>query len=458
MSDLNEQDLRLSIRVHPSGTRDFVFYTISGSDTLTAEIIHPMELLGLDLANSILELFEEQSPGMAIVLSLCRLLVPCLEYRGNRRHLIVEGWGEEDLRGETLFEDTRTVLSHDLSREQSDDFRVVTTGDEPPENSLAEVFWDAHTALPSLPNEFEDPDMSNFVNVLYHDLVPAGTGRETVRTSEIRRRIMSLWLDDFRDLDVRPPVRQRRRVFKRILAATIRLASQLNGYVARALVFRQLGAHHGPRDIDTLTHHEEALLELRYGGSQALRDINLGLLFGCGPLFAELINEFAFAHVAGVPQEELDTKCTRLHQYIFLLNRFRDRRRAARAAERRNTRLSHADRAPSGRRESAANHADERAIEPSQQAVFNESWAIAEAILPRLKPRDARRLRAFLDARGDKRRAAAALGLELKTFSRQWRQTVRDNIQRKMEEIAATEGFGNLLNGENEDVEEEIED
>lgn len=448
---MNENDIHLLIQVFPSQTRDFIFCTRSDDDEADFEIVHPMNLLGLDLAVSILERFESRS--LSLVVALCRLLVPCLEYRGNRRHLVVEEWSDQDLRGETLFEGIRTVLSRDLAVEQAEEYRVVTTGEEPPEGSLAKIFWDAHTELPDLQNEFRDADMSNFVNVLYHDLVPAGAGRESVSTRDIRRRVLALWSENFQDLDLRAPVRQRRRVFKRVLAATVRLASQLNGYVAKALVFRRLDA---PRDEETLTSEEASLLELRYGGSRALRDINIGLLFGCGPLFAELINDFALAHVAGSAPDELTVQSERLRHSIYLLGQFRCRRKAARATERRDGRLSRADRLP-GRREAARNQADDRAREPSQEASSNEEWQIAWAILPHLKPRDAERLRAFLEARGVRRVAAEALGLDVQTFNQQWRQTVRDNVNRKIEELRVRGEFNNLLNERYDDGEEDEE-
>ena len=454
MSDLNEDDFRLMIQVHPSGTRDFVFYTIADGEAPTPRIIQPMNLLGLDLAASVLELYRRQEPEMSVVISLCRLLVPCLEYRGNRRHLIAEVWSESDLRGETLYEHTRIPLSRDLAVNQAGDFRVVTTGVEPPQDSLAEIFWEAHSSLRDLPDVFEDPDMSNLVRVLYDDLVQAGTGRQEVRISNIRRRIMSHWSENFGSLDLRVPTRQRRRVFKDVLAATIRLASQFNGVVARALIFRRLDS---PRDEQTFTPEEEALLELRYGGSRALRDINIGLLFGCGPLFAELVNDFAFAHVAGVPEADLETQTERLHQYIDLLGRFRQRRRRARAEEQRERRSRRPRRPPTGRRVSPANREDEDATNPGEQAIFNEDWDIMGAILPLLKPRDAERLQAMMDARGDYRRAAEIAGVDPTKFHRRWRQTTLQNIREKIEDIAASEGLGSLLNERHEDGEEETE-
>ena len=46
MSDLNEDDFRLMIQVHPSGTRDFVFYTIADGEAPTPQNFSPDGPLG----------------------------------------------------------------------------------------------------------------------------------------------------------------------------------------------------------------------------------------------------------------------------------------------------------------------------------------------------------------------------------------------------------------------------
>jgi len=90
MDTTREDELILLIRKSPGQTRDFIFATFA--DDGSVELIHPMSLLALDLASSLLAEIAESQHSKAMVLSLCRLLVPCLEYRGNRRHLIVEEW------------------------------------------------------------------------------------------------------------------------------------------------------------------------------------------------------------------------------------------------------------------------------------------------------------------------------------------------------------------------------
>lgn len=423
-----EEDIGLVVRTLPCGTRDFIFVRPVDKEGDGLEILHPMELLGLDLAAQLLERIKDDQPGLALVIALCRLLVPCLEYRGNRRHLIVEKWSDDDLRGGTIFQDTRTQFANELGDVQSDEYQVVTEGTTPPEGTLAEIFWDAHTSLPDLPDVFEDAHLSNFAKVLYLDLAGEGEGFVELSVSRIRSRILALWRENFVSLDVTAPNRYRRPVFKKLMAATIRMGSQFNGMVARTLVIKRLGA--SARDTSTFTDEEESLLELRYGGSRALRDINIGLLFGCGPLFADLVNDFAAAHLAGASADDLDESRENLRDFIYLLGQFRKRRKTARAEEKRSKREAYADAPPSGERRDPEREEDERAPQPAEQAVVNEELEMLRDLLPQLKPRDATRLQALLDANGDRGVAADSLEIDQVTFSRQWRQTTLKNIRK----------------------------
>lgn len=429
MAMLHDDELILQINTPVAHTRDFVFVT--RTDDGSVEIIHPMWLLNIDLASVVLRRFADTKPALAVVVSLCRLLVPCLEYRGNRRHLVVEKWSEDDVQGTTLPIDTRTEFSRELATEQERDYQLVTSGEQPPEDSLAEVFWDAHTELDDLPDAFEDPEMSSFVKALYFNLVPSGAGDHCVDLASIRSTVHALWKANFEALEMDVPVRRRRQVFKRVLAATIRLASQLNGIVARTLVFQRLGAHLVPNNQKTLTATEEAILELRYGGSKALRDINIGLLIGCGPLFAGLVNDFAKARLEGSSSEELESSSECLHNYIYLLGEFRKRRKLARSDERRAQRMSREDKLPAPRT-AARNEPDNKTKPPDSRAELSDELQALASIVSQLKHRDAVRVQALIDAGGDRGVAAEALGLDQKSFSRQLRQTVFRNIRTKL--------------------------
>jgi hypothetical protein len=295
---------------------------------------------------------------------------------------------------------------------------------------LAKIFWHAHTELPWLPDSFDDPQLGAFAKALYFTLVPAGDGTIEIDVSSMQSRIQRLWQSSFAQLDLSVEPRQRRRLFKRLLAAAVRCASQTNLWTAKLVIlgFLQRGdAAYGPADF---TGEEQSLLELRYGACRALGDINVGLLFGCGPLFAELVNSYAITRLHEVPLEVREAAERLLRDYIFLLAEMRRRRKLARAAQRRELRGLRADRMPGRRpRMPLEGVKNPLAGSPSDEAAANEDWRVVEAVMPTLKPRDARRLRALIDFRGDKKAAATSLGLDLETFSRQLRQTVLPHLQ-----------------------------
>jgi hypothetical protein len=418
-----------------TGTRDFV---IRRQVDAQVEDINPMQLLGLPEATRIIERFRSQHPAQALVLALVRLLVACLEYRGNRRHLVVEEWGTEDLRGEALSAGTRTDHARDRADEQAEQYRVVTTGELPPAGSLAEIFWAAHTELPWLPGTFEDANLGAFARALYFELVPEGEGVFDVDGPALQSRIGRLWRTHFADLDIPIASRERRPLFRRLMAATIRLASQVNLWVAKLVIFdflRHGSGHYGP---DEFAADEQSLLELRYGACRALGDINIGLLCGCGPLFAELVNVYAISLLGGASVEVRANVEQHLRDHFFLLGELRRRRRLARAAQRRELRDRYADPLPKGRRVAPEHEADQTAESPPEQAIFNEEWGMLESLLPRLKKRDQRRLRALLEWQGNRRAAAESLGLDLEIFSRQLRQTTLPNLREAVAELRAS--------------------
>ena len=109
-----------------------------------------------------------------------------------------------------------------------------------------------------------------------------------------------------------------------------------------------------------------------------LGDINIGLLFGCGPLFAELINEYAVAQLDGVSEDARRDAERQLQDHIFLLGELRRRRRLARAAQRRELAVS----MQTGFRD--ADECDQRAKpikaeSPEERAIFNEELQILDS-------------------------------------------------------------------------------
>src|SRR5579871_1329652 len=120
----SEQDWSMIVTPFPCKARDFLFVQRQEDGSLQA--IHPLEILALDRAAKRIESVGQKDAPLALVLALCRLLVPCLRYRGSGRHLVVEPWSQADLRGESIPADVRTTFAKELSAEQAKDFRAVT--------------------------------------------------------------------------------------------------------------------------------------------------------------------------------------------------------------------------------------------------------------------------------------------------------------------------------------------
>jgi len=397
-----ETSVPMLVTTFPSGIRDFLL--LQPAQDGAFEALHPLKLLELNRTARLIERVAREQESLALVMALCRLLVPCLRYRGSGRHLLVEPWSMTDLRGESLPVDARTEFARELSVEQAREFQAITTGQKPAEGSLAELFWDAQTNLPALPPAFDDLDLGRLAKALYFFLVPNA------------RQLPS---------------------FRKLLAVTVRYSSQLTGAVAEEWVAQRLRrAHRCP-----VNQAEKELLTLRYGASRVLNDINVGFLFGSGPLLADLVNDY-FLTLAGIrPEADRAQAEELLRKFIYLLGGFQQRRKTARAQERREDRQRHADRMPQGPRRPADFQADRSALAPDRNAAIQEELERLKALLPLLKDRDAERLRAFIDCDGDRKAAATKLGIEHEVYSRQLRQTVFPAVRR----LAKQEGFDDLF-------------
>jgi hypothetical protein len=415
---LKETDLSLVVTTFPCGTRDFLL--VQPREGGVVEALHPLRLLELDRAALLIGRVAQQRGPLAIVIALCRLLVPSLRYRGSGRHLVVEPWALADLRGESLPADVPTQLARALAEDQAGDFEAVTTGQLPPEGSLAELFWAALTDLPALLPTFEDPELSRLAKALYFFLVPEGQDFAEVDPPALATRVEQLRAEGFAPLQLGIPARRLQAAFRKLLAVTVRFAGQLTGAVAEGLIgqrLRQAG------DLG-LTSAEGEMLGLRYGACRALNDINVGFLFGCGPLLADLVNDY-FLTLAGVrPEPGRAEAGEALRAFVFLLGGFQRRRKSARADERHAGRERRADRMPAGPRHQAEFQEDNSVAPPEVNAAAREEMGRLLDLLAHLKGRDADRLRAFIDCNGDRKAAAARLGLDPKAYSRQLRQTV----------------------------------
>lgn len=428
---LQEDALRILVTTFPSGTRDFRLVRAAGEGAF--EAIHPLELLSLYRTAKKIESLGQSNGPLAVALALCRLLVPCLKYRGSDRHLVIEPWTEEDLRGESIAADVRTTFAKDLSAEQAETYRAVTAGESPPTGSLAELFWDTQTNLPDVPAAFEDPDLGRLCKALFFQLVPEGESLIEVDVSAVTAQLESLRAKNFDALNVGIPARQMPALFRKLLAVTVRYASQITGSVVEEMIIQQL--REAGRPVLTLT--EKEMLAVRYGASRALGDINVGFLFGCGPLLGDLINDFFFAiSRTNSPQVRANAQ-EQLRSAIFLLRSFQQYRKQARAQERREDRQLRADAMPLGPRHQAEFQADTSVAAPDEIAATNEELARLKELLPLLKDRNAKRLQAYIDCQGDRKAAAEKLGLNARAFSQQLRQTVFP----AMRKLARKEGW-----------------
>ena len=151
----------------------------------------------------------------------------------------------------------------------------------------------------------------------------------------------------------------------------------------------------------------------------------MGFLFGCGPVLADLVNDY-FLHSTGLYSDAERTQAEELlRAFVYLLGEFQDRRGLARSQERREGRQRYADRMPHGSRLPAEEKALDQEPDPPRLAELSEEMSMLwEVLVPLLNESDAVRLRAYLECGGDRKAAAERLGVEPGKLSRQLRQTV----------------------------------
>jgi len=235
---LQEAALPMLVTSFPSGVRDFLL--VHPSERSAFEALHPLRLLELDRTARLIERLAYRDSSLALVIALCRLLVPCLRYRGSGRHLVVEPWALADLRGETLSADVPTSFARELSTEQAAEFQAIRTGQQPPEGSLAELFWTAQTDLPALQLIFDDPELGQLAKALYFFLVPDGHCLAEIDPQASAAQVEQLRAEGFASLQLDLPSRRLRPAFRKLLAVTVRYASQLTGTIAEELIGQRL--------------------------------------------------------------------------------------------------------------------------------------------------------------------------------------------------------------------------
>lgn len=444
MCRIQESDIHVIVTGFPSGIRDFCLVRPIESGTFVP--VEPLAMLGLDRTAAVIRrLAERGQESLAMNVALCRLLVPQLAYRGSGRHLAVEEYNEDDLRGMTLRGREDNLFARDLSVAQADDWQLVTGGERPEHDSLADLAWRSFTLLPQLEDEFQDAELSAFTRAMYSCLIPSGDGFEDVSQSEISTRISRCRQSGFEELNLPFPRRRLNQLFRRILAITLRWSGQLTGVVTEELIRDRSQSYDDPELGRLVSAREQDLLALRYGAPRILSDINTGYLFGCGDLFADLINDYATA-CALSDDRAREEAGENLADFLFLLSAFVERRRTLRAHQRRELRQRRRRRLPKGAERRQAEHErDDTALRPSEEPVIREDVEMFRQLLPLLHERDQRRLQAYIDADGNRRAAAEALGTSLTKYSRQLRQTVFPNARRAARRNAQ---FGNVQSDE----------
>ena len=427
---LREEHLPMVVTPLSSRARDFLF--VRPLEDGSFQAIHPLEILALDRTAEKIESLGRKCGPLALVLALCRLLVPCLRYRGSGRHLVVEPWSCPDLRGDTIRAGVRTTFARELAAEQAEAYRAVTAGEVPPEGTLPELFWATQTALPPLAPVFEDPDLGKLAKALYFHLVPEGEGMTEVDTAVTTAKVEACRAGGFAPLQLGLSPRQVQPLFRKLLSVTVRYASQVTGDVAVDLI-RQRLRKAGRRKLSAA---EGEMLALRYGACPALSDINVGFLFGCGPLMADLVNDY-FLTLAGVRPADDRVPAEELLRLRLPAGRISNAPQAGPGRGTNGRPATPADPMPAGPRHQAEFQPDPSVPPAQDDAANREEVAVLEGLVPRLKGRDALRLQAFIDCNMDRKAAASRLGVEPAAFSRQLRQTVFPAIRK----LARDEGF-----------------
>ncbi|TWT97285.1 hypothetical protein Pla100_24350 [Neorhodopirellula pilleata] len=437
-SAIRDTEIRVVTDRYPSETRDFV---ICKQIPNGVQQLNPIELLGTDMAVRLLKFTARTGDeDIARQNTLSRLLTQCLEYQGNRRHLICEPWTEDDLRGDTMFENNRTEFARDCGVEQAHRFQVVMSGEQDSELPSEELYWGSFTTLPQVEDTFTDASLQSFADQLQQMMMGNGDSPVTLDVMQMRRNVKTAWDNQFKEFDLDVAIRDRRHLFKRLMSVSIRQTSNLTQRIAFAFVLKNLGSTALQRDRSTFSEREQKLFDLRYGNCEALGRINIGFLYEYGELHAELINQFANSLISDKPEVAWQQAETNLRRHVQLLGELRDLRRFVRADQRKSTRDRGTRKLPRPRIDAGSGEeADARAAAPDDKLLEIEMLNELKRVVNRLKPRDRKRAQALIDSGGDRGLAAESLGLTRRSFNDQFRQTVRPNLKKEIRKLKREE-------------------
>ncbi len=410
-----------------SGVRDWVMHLRT---TDGVKVANPIELLGTNIACRLLKKICVDAPDQAHQVCLSRLLVQCLEYRGVARHLIIEPWTEQDLKGETFFEGNRTELARDCKFKQAESFRLVMSGGQKSDLPAEELYWGTFSTLPKVEDSFKDADLTKLAVELYSKIVEEGEGDAVVKLNSLRRLITSHWKNYFADFQLDVPVRQRRKLFKRLMSVAVRQSSSFMRQVAYALLLKSMSPQ--ARNTFNFSFREETLFSIRYGSYPFLGNINVGFLHEYDEHHAELLNALGGALVGNESDRAIEEAEDNLFRNVQLLDEFRETRKAIRKDQRFTTRDNRQKSPPKETKWKNNEPPDTREKAPDSELITLELIDQAKLILDDLKPRCRGRVLAMIEADADWDEAAKTQGVETFRFRKRFLETTQPNIKKAL--------------------------
>lgn len=428
MSKATSGNVRIAVARFESGVRDFRFDRVAADGEATP--VEPLELLELDEATDVIQqVREDGQTERAMNWELCQLLVPHLRLRGNGRYLVVERWEEDELNGTALRGCRRDLFARDLAVAQADEHHLITSGQRSPRGSVAELAWEVFTKLPDARDELEDSELRRFSEALYRYLVPEGTDVATVDRKKLAATLERLRKSGFRELGLNGSPKERRELFRKLLAVTLRRSGELIRAVAETLIRLKNGRDLDPdwrRPLDT---DERELLDLRYGAPHVLSGINVGYLSDCSPMFADLIHRYAQTVALRCDQATRSAVVDELARYLHLVASFRTFQHFWDNDHQFEQRVRKRQRLPKGaKRSRPCNSVDVSAHSPLRLLILREAVDALWLLQAQLRKKDWERLEALIHADGEYEVAARRLGISVKHLKTQLRQTVRRNL------------------------------
>ena len=419
IKSLFDRDIAVVETQFPSGVRDFEILRWHDANTLVG--LNPIHLLFSETALDVLNQLGAVDPNIGAPFAISRMLVQCLEYSYNTRHLIVEPWKESDLNGEELLQ-SPNPLARECSRHQAERFRLVMHEREPFDAPYEDIYWGTFSTLPPVEDSFDDPELGRFASQLSTALLGENQNEQgyVVDIKVMGSKLKALRKKYFVDFELETKTRQRRKLLERLMSVAVRQSSTLIWQIAFTLVRKRLGAN------PELSELEAKLFEIRYGAYGPLGKINIGFLHDCDSHHADLVNELASCIV--LDSNQIAAKEENLLRHVKLLSELRSIRKHIRSEQKTTSRNATASKL-SKPREQIVDFTDSKTPMPEEARDVEERIAEYKEILHLLKRADRDRAMAYIEAKGDRAKAAAKLALTREKYNQQLRQTTKKNVE-----------------------------